>query len=878
MQNKQDKLLILPSRQAVGPGQASKQRMPAQLTPLIGREQEVQTVCALLLSPDVRLLTLTGTGGTGKTRLGLEVATALLDNFRDGVCFVSLASINDPELVIPTIAQSLGLWEAEDRPLLQLLKTYLQEKHLLLLLDNFEQVVIAAPFLTDLLAASLELKILVTSRAVLHISGEHEFLVPRLAVPDLKRLPDSEALLRYTAVSLFIQRARAIKPDFQLTKTNTRIIGEICVRLDGLPLALELAAACIKLLPPQALLARLQHSLQILTGGARDMPARQQTLRNTIAWSYNQLDAQEQRLFQQLSVFVGGCTVRAVEAICTTLGDGTAMILDGVASLIDKSLLQQTEQEGEEPYLLMLETIREYGLECLAASGEMQATRQAHAAYYLQLTEEAEQHLLGVEQVLWLDRLEREQDNVRAALSLLIESGELETALRLGGALWRFWWMRGHLSEGRAVLERMLMVPGVVASSIRAKALIGAGVLTGEQGNWFQAERLCEESLRLFRALHDSRGIVTSIWMLGHAAVTTGKYAEAHTLGEEALSLSRQVNDTWGIATSLEILTSTAHDEGKYDEARAWGEQYLTYARKAGDTRTTAHALLMLGVVNFSLGDLVRGYTLLTEGLALSKEVGDERNIAYALSYLGMVTFLQGEYTTAPALFEESLARAGRVGDREAIAWGRLGQAILALFQGDYAVAQKQLEECLVILRELDYHNKFLVAFCLEGLGCVATMLGEPVWAARLWGKAETVRAAGGPSMPPVVRTIYEQFVVTVHTQLDEQAFAAAWAEGRVMTLEQVLAAKGAATIPGDIPNMAQSATTKTPPTYPAGLTAREVEVLRLVAQGLTDAQVAEKLVVSPRTVNWHLTSIYSKLQVSSRSAATRYAIEHHLV
>jgi len=745
MQNKQDKRLILPSRQAVEPGQASKQRLPAQLTPLIGREQEVQTVCALLLSPDVRLLTLTGTGGTGKTRLGLEVATTLLDNFRDGVCFVSLASINDPELVIPTIAQSLGLWEAEDRPPLQLLKTYLQEKHLLLLLDNFEQVVIAAPFLTDLLVASLELKILVTSRAVLHISGEHEFPVPRLAVPDLKRLPDSEALLQYAAVSLFIQRARAIKPDFQLTRTNARIIGEICVRLDGLPLALELAAACIKLLPPQALLARLQHSLQVLTGGARDMPARQQTLRNTIAWSYNQLDAQEQRLFRQLSVFVGGCTVLAVEALRTTLGDGTAMILDGVASLIDKSLLQQTEQEGEEPYLLMLETIREYGLECLAASGEMQATRQAHAAYYLRLTEEAEQQLLGAEQVLWLDRLEREQDNVRAALSWLIESGELETALRLGGALWRFWWMRGHLSEGRAVLERLLMASGAGASSIRAKALIGAGVLTGEQGNWSQAEILCEESLRLFRALQDWRGIVTSLWMLGHAAITTGKYAEARILGGEALSLSRQVKDTWGIATSLEILTSTAHDEGKYEEARAWGEEYLTYARKAGDTRTTAHALLMLGVVNFSLGDLVRGHTLLMEGLALSKEVGDERNIAYALSFLGMVTFLQGEYATAPALFEESLARAGRVGDREAIAWGRFGQAILAFFQGDYAVAQTQLEECLVILRQLDYHNKFLVALCLEGLGCAATMLGELVWAARLWGKAETVRAAGGP-------------------------------------------------------------------------------------------------------------------------------------
>ncbi len=854
--------------------------LPIQPTPFIGREQELATVGDLLQREEVRLLTLTGPGGAGKTRMALQVATELSNLFASGVFFVNLAPISDPALVIPTITETLGIREVGGQPPIERLKEALRQKQTLLLLDNFEQVVNAAEQVAGLLFACPQLKMVVTSREVLHVRAEHEFAVPPLALPDPKRLPDPVALSQFEAVALFVERAQAVKADFQLTTANARAIAEICVRLDGLPLAIELAAARIKLLPPQALLARLEQRLAVLTGGARDVPARQQTLRNTITWSYDLLTPEEQGLFRRLSVFVGGCTLQAAEAVCTALdhGDGAGQVLDGVASLINKSLLQQTEQEGEEPRLLMLETIREYGLECLVASGEMEATRQAHAAYYLRLTEEAEQSLLGAEQVQWLERLEREHDNVRAALSWLIESGELETALRLGGALWRFWWMRGHLSAGRAVLERMLMAPGEVASSIRARALTGAGVLAGEQGNWSQAEAFCGESLRLFRELQDSRGIVTSLWMLGHVAITTGKYAAAHTLGEEALSLSHQADDTWGIATSLEILTSTAHDEGKYEEARARGEEYLTYARKAADTRAIAHALLMLGLVNFSLGDLVRGHTLLTEGLALAKQVGDERNIAYALSYLGMVAFLQGEYAVAPALFEESLVHAGRVGDREAIAWGRFGQGMLAFFQGDYAVARTQLEECLRILRQLDYHNMFLVALCLEGLGCVATTLGEPMWAARLWGKAETVRAVGGPSMPPVVRTIYEQFVSTACTQLDEQAFAGAWAEGRMMTLEHVLAAQGAAMVPGEISSVAQPATTRTLPTYPAGLTAREVDVLRLVAQGLTDAQVAEKLVVSPRTVNWHLTSIYGKLQVSSRSAATRYAIEHHLV
>ena len=386
--------------------------LPAQSMPLIDREQEMARICQLLRCADVRLLTLTGTGGVGKTRLGLEIAARLFDEFAEGVCLVPLATISDPDLVVPTIAQALEVREVGGWPLMERLKAYLHNQQLLLFLDNFEQVLMAAPLLSELLQGCPGLKLLVTSRAVLHVYGEHEFHVLPFPVPDLSHLPEGEALAQYAAIALFLQHAQAVKPGFQMTPANAHAIASICARLDGLPLAIELAAARVKLFSPQALLARLTHRLEVLTSGAQDVPARQQTLRNTLAWSYNLLDAGEQRLFRRLSVFAGGCTLEAVEAMYTTLGDMAAPVLDGVASLIDKSLLQKVEQEDEELRLLMLETVREYGLACLAASGELEATRQAHALYYLALAEEAETKLEGLQQTVWL---EREHDNLRAA-------------------------------------------------------------------------------------------------------------------------------------------------------------------------------------------------------------------------------------------------------------------------------------------------------------------------------------------------------------------------------------------------------------------------------------------------------------------------------
>jgi predicted ATPase len=399
----QDKVLILRSRKSTTSLFTFTCNVPTPLTSLIGREQEVAAAYDLLLRPEVRLVTLTGPGGVGKTHLGLQIASDLLNDFANGVCFIPLTTISDPDLVVPTIAQELGVKEIGDQALLDLLKAFLRDKQLLLLLDNFEQVLVAAPRLSELLVACPHLKILVTSRAVLHLHGEYEFPVLPLALPDLKHFSKSEDLTQYAAVALFLERARAVKPDFQVTATNAHAIAQICVHLDGLPLAIELAAARIKLLPPRTLLGRLERRLSVLTSEAQDVPARQQTLRNTIEWSYNLLVAQEQRLFRRLSVFIGGCTLQAIEAICAAPGDGegAGQVLDNVASLLDKSLLQRTEQGEDEPRLGMLETIREYALERLTASGEAEATRQAHAVYYLALAEEAKAELSGPQQAVW---------------------------------------------------------------------------------------------------------------------------------------------------------------------------------------------------------------------------------------------------------------------------------------------------------------------------------------------------------------------------------------------------------------------------------------------------------------------------------------------
>src|SRR5215469_14135256 len=545
--------------------------LPVQLTSLVGREQEIASVSSHFLREEVRLLTLTGPGGVGKTRLALAVAERVQEHFRAGVCFVSLAPITEAELVLPTIAGTLGAKATQTQSQEERLLSFLRDRQLLLLLDNFEQVISAASHLSALRLACPAVKLLVTSRAVLHLRGEQVFPVPPLALPDPTPLSEGALLLSSSSVTLFCQRAQEVSHDFELTPQNALAVAGICRRLDGLPLALELAAARIKLFPPHALLTRLQQGQPLLKSSTRDAPARQQTLQQTIKWSYDLLDDQEQALFRHLSIFVGGCTLEAAAAVCQALGEAERDLLDRVSELVDKSLLRQVAGGQDAPRLQFLETIRAFGLERLVEAGESLAAGQAHARHFLRLAEAAEPELYGASQVARFDILEREHDNFRAALRWLLESRASEQALRLCVALARFWVIRGYVAEGRAWLHGALELArqDFPATSARARALCWAGWLALLQGEVATAAALCQESLDLARQMSDQPGMALALHRLGIITSFQGDHATAWSMLAESIRHYQALDDRSGLAYSLMALGGLTVGRKQPDEVRA---------------------------------------------------------------------------------------------------------------------------------------------------------------------------------------------------------------------------------------------------------------------------------------------------------------------
>lgn len=761
--------------------------LPPQLTSFVGREAEIAAICEKLLQPEVRLLTLTGVGGTGKTRLSLQVGQTLLETFPDGVFFVPLDLVREVHLVIPSIAKALGLRESPVRSPFDFLKEYLTHKQLLLILDTFEQIFEAGPALNELLAAAPKIKVLVTSRTLLRLAAEHDHPVSPLSLPDMKDGVSMGNIEENEAVQLFVQRAQAAKPDFQLNAQNAVAVAEICRRLDGLPLAIELAAARIKVLSPQALLARLDSRLKLLTGGARDLPAKQQTLRNSIGWSYDLLEEGEKVLFRRLAVFAGGCTLDAAEALCNAPADPEMDILERMASLVDKSLLRQGEGVEGEPRFWMLETIREYARERLVESGEAAAIQRRHADLFLALAEKVEPQLRSGEREIGLRQLEAEHDNLRAALAWSQTADEGEICLRMAGSLSWFWYLGGHWSEGRGWLESALALTEAGSSmALRVKAVLGVGILAAGQGNSAVARPRLQESTAQFRKLGDKRGLAYALAFLGLLTSWHDDPTVPRSILEESVALFQELGDQWGLALALGFLGNTLSELNDYEAAQSHAEHSVALFRELGDKWGLTLSLMNRGHIALRRRDDAAARSWLEESLAISRGLGDTPFIALLLVYLGNVLRHQGDFERAAALYEEGLALYRDAGSKWGMAVSLHNLGRLAWEQGDYRQAAALFEESLPLYRETGYDPG--VVGCLAGLAGIAGSGGQPERAARLLGAAQALMDSTNAVIGPEDRLEIERDLSAVRSQLSEEAFAVALEQGRAMTMEQAIA------------------------------------------------------------------------------------------
>jgi non-specific serine/threonine protein kinase len=730
--------------------------------------------------------------------------------------------VREPALVASTIAQQLGVREGGTQPLIETLQEELRDQHTLLVLDNFEHLLDAAPLVTTLLTACSQLAVLVTSRSRLRLGGEHDYPVDPLALPDPSLAPPLSALAVIPSVALFVQRARAVRPEFQLTDANAATVAAICTRLDGLPLAIELAAARVKMLSPAALLARLSDRLRLLTGGPRDAPARQQTIRDAIGWSYDLLSPNEQRLFRQLSVFVGGWTLEAAEAVCDADRDAFELL----SNLVDHSLVGVSEQPDGEPRYTMLETVRQYGLERLAESGEEDAARSRHLSWLLEFAQRAQTQLQGPDQrapLVWLDA---ELDNVRAALTSALDHEDGATALRLAVIVVDYWGWRGSMLEGRRWLERALDGGGEAPTAVRALALTWLGRFAMELGDHAAATHALDQALVLQHEIENQAGIADVLATLGWSALYQGRYEQAHDLFEQALSIARSAGDRHLLAYLLasQSLIVTASEE--YALAVALGEESLALSRASGDRRGITQALGYLGLYALWQGDVERAAHLGEECLATARELGGEWS-SFATELLGYVALEREDYQQAGSLFRTSLEHVGAQ-------------------QAGMGIAE-----------------------CLEGLAAVAGGLGAATRGATLLGAADRVRERFNTPIPPPRRERYDRTLAAVRGGLAAESLGVAWETGRLLSN---VAAVQYALEPDVVPASSDAIASA------VGLSKREGEVLRLLADGQSNQEIAAALFISPHTAAHHVASILNKLGLGSRAAAAAYAVRHDLV
>jgi predicted ATPase/class 3 adenylate cyclase len=815
--------LEFPPLRAFGPHHTN---LPVQATRLIGRESELMQLRRLLLEDRVRLLTLTGPGGTGKTRLALQVATDLLRGYEDGIVLVQLAATPEASLVPSAVAHTLGITAGADQTSLDAVLEYLRPRKLLLVLDNFEHVIGAAGDVARVLGAAPRLQALVTSRIPLNLTLEQEFPVAPLLVPDPRRERSSDRLMRYPALELFAQRAAAVSPSFAVDDESAPIVAEICYRLDGLPLAIELAAARVKVFPPRALLARLDKRLELLSGGARDMPARHRTLRQAIAWSHDLLDAAEQALFRRLAAFAGGASFDAIEAVCEAAGPLDAPLVDLVSALVDKSLLRQEALRDGEPRFTMLETIREFAQERLVASGEEDATRAAHAEFFIMMAEQAEPELTGPMQMMWLEKLEREHDNIRAVLHWAVRTGDAARGLRLGGAFWRYWVVRGHMTEGRERLGAVLAIPAHdTRPMLRVKALLGAATMAHEQSDIAVSRALLEETLRIVRDAGDRHLIGRTLTNLGWAEFHGGNHERARQLSNEGLAIHRELKDTRGIALALNNLGWICNFEGDCAQARRLHTESLTLRRQLGDARGIAFAQANLAWPTHRLGMSEEAERYLTDAVETLRALGDQQLLGYALVVRGQVYCDLGRWEDAIAPLTEALELGQAIGQRwdtvgalVRIADARLGMgdrqnanaAIeqlrasryehevpwdtgqIARVQGDWLRACGRLQEAVAEYRTALHEfgrlsARYELSRCLLGLAMVLSETGDAAPAARLVGAVGSMREQMGTPVTPAEHEPLEALERSLRRALGDEACEAEVRAGGVLSWQEAV-------------------------------------------------------------------------------------------